>query len=38
MMKAKKKLKKYEKLRIKIRYLIRLITKSSNDYDEIYQN
>ena len=37
-MKAKKKnkKKKYEKLWGKIRYLMRLITKNSDDYDEKY--
>ena len=35
-MKAKKKLKKYEELWSKIRDLIRLITKNSDDYDEKY--
>ena len=35
-MKAKKKNKKYKKLEIKIRDLIRSITKSSDEYDENY--
>ena len=35
-MRAKKKLKKYEELWIKIRDLIRSITKNSYDYDEQY--
>ena len=33
---SKEKIKKYEKLWIKIRDLIRSITKSLNDYDEKY--
>ena len=36
LMKAKKKFKKYEELWSKIRDLIRLITKISDDYDEKY--
>ena len=35
-MKAKKKEKKYEELWIKIRDLIRSVTKKSDDYDEKY--
>ena len=35
-MKAKKNLKKYEELWSTIRYLIRLITKNSEGYDEKY--
>ena len=35
-MKAKKKIKKYEELWIKIRNLIRSATKKSDDYDEKY--
>ena len=35
-MRAKKKIKKYEELSIKIRDLIRSITKNSHDYDEKY--
>ena len=35
-MKAKIKLKKHEKLLIKIRDLIRSVTKKSDDYDEKY--
>ena len=34
--KEKKELKKFEELRSKIRYLIRSITKNSDDYDEKY--
>ena len=33
---SKKKIKKYEELRSKIRDLVRLITKNSDDYDEKY--
>ena len=35
-MKTKKKLKKYEELRINIRDLIRSVTKNSDNYDEKY--
>ena len=35
-MKAKKKTKKYEELWSKIKDLIRLITKTTNDYDKKY--
>ena len=35
-MKAQKKLKKYGELWIKIRDLVRLITKTSDNYDEKY--
>ena len=35
-MRTKKKIKKYEELQSKIRYLIRSITKNSDDYDEKY--
>ena len=35
-MKVKKKLKKYEELWIKLRDLIRSVTKKSDDYDEKY--
>ena len=35
-MKTKKKTKKLEDLWIKIRYLIRLVTKKSDDYDKKY--
>ena len=35
-MRARKKFKKYEELLIKIRDLIRSITRNSNDYDEKY--
>ena len=35
-MRAKERIKKYEELWIKIRDLIRLITKNSDDYDEKY--
>ena len=33
---SKEKIKKYEELRIKIKDLIRSITKNSDDYDEKY--
>ena len=36
--KSKEKMKKYEELWIKIRNLIRSITKSSDDYDEKYMS
>ena len=36
-MRTKKKIKKYEKLWIKIRDLIRSITKNSDDYNENYR-
>ena len=35
---SEEKLKKYEKLWIKIRDLIRSVTKKSDDYDEKYMN
>ena len=35
-MKSKKKINKYEELWSKIRYLIRSMTKISNDYDKKY--
>ena len=34
--KSKEKVKKYEEMQSKIRDLIRLITKNSDDYDETY--
>ena len=36
LMKSKKKINKYEELWSKIRYLIRSMTKISNDYDKKY--
>ena len=33
---SKEKFKKYEELRIKIKYLIRSMTKNSDDYDQKY--